>query len=121
MKEGRGSWVSRKEGRLSRKQGRMSSCCAGEVLEALSAADERLNSCCGWGIKNRRFRRVKTRFFLLCSLRDYDPRTRCRKRWLLNKREEIRIRIGTGTAISHTTPFFARNWKRAGTATSTEL
>ena len=77
---------------------------AGETLVGFSAADERLNIPAG-GTKNRRFRRVIPDTLPQCSLL---------------KKEEIRIRIGAGTAISRT-PFFARNWKRAGTARSTEL
>jgi hypothetical protein len=59
----------------------------------------------GGGTKNRRFRRVIPDTLPQCSLL---------------KKEEIRIRIGAGNAISRT-PFFARNWKRAETARGTEL
>lgn len=83
----------------------MSRFCAGETLVGFSAADKRLNILVGARTKNRRFRRVIPDTLPQCSL-------------LKNGR--IKIRIGAGTAISRT-PFFERNWKRAGTARSTEL
>ncbi len=83
----------------------MSRFCAGETLVGFSAAEKRLNILAGARTKNRGFRRVIPDTLPQCSLL---------------KKGRIKIRIGAGTAISRT-PFFERNWKRAGTARSTEL